>query len=61
MKKLPMDFKKLGMGTHKAFDQLAMDASDLGDKEETIKQLGELMQRCIACHSIYRIDPEMPK
>jgi hypothetical protein len=61
MKKLPMDFKKLGMGTHKAFDQLAMDAADLGDKGQVLKQLGELMQRCVACHAIYRIDPEMPK
>lgn len=58
MKKLPMDFKKLGMGTHKAFDQLAMDAADLGDKDQTLKQLGELMQRCVACHALYRIDPE---
>jgi cytochrome c556 len=61
MKKLPMEFKKLGMGTHKAFDQLAMDAADLGDKGQVLKQLGELMQRCVACHAIYRIDPEMPK
>jgi len=61
MKKLPMEFKKIGMGTHKAFDQLAMDAADLGDKGQVIKQLGELMQRCVACHALYRIDPEMPK
>ncbi len=58
MKKLPMEFKKLGMGTHKAFDQLAMDATDLGDKDQALKQLGELMQSCVACHAIYRIDPE---
>jgi len=61
MKKLPLDFKKLGMGTHKAFDQLAMDAESLGDKGQTMEQLGALMQNCVACHAIYRIDPEMPK
>ena len=44
MKKLPLEFKKLGMGTHKAFDQLALDAADLGDKGHTMQQLGELMQ-----------------
>ena len=61
MKKLPLEFKKLGMGTHKAFDQLAMDASDLGDKGHTIEQLGVLMQNCVACHAAYRIDPKIPK
>ncbi|MEE9422484.1 MAG: cytochrome c [Gammaproteobacteria bacterium] len=61
MKKLPLEFKKLGMGTHKAFDQLALDAADLGDKGHTMQQLGELMQSCVACHAAYRIDPEVPR
>jgi hypothetical protein len=56
MKKLPLDFKKLGMGTHKAFDQLAIDAQDLGDKQQVMEQLGELMRNCVACHKLYRID-----
>jgi hypothetical protein len=60
MKKLPMGFKKLGMGTHKGFDQLAMDAIDLGDKSHSLDQLGELMKNCVACHQAYRIDPEQP-
>jgi mono/diheme cytochrome c family protein len=59
MKKLPMEFKKLGMGTHKAFDQLAMDASEFGDKGQTMEQLGTLMQNCVSCHAVYRIDPEL--
>ncbi len=61
MKKLPLAFKKLGMGTHKAFDQLAMDASSLGDKSQVMESLGILMQNCIACHAAYRIDPEIQK
>lgn len=61
IKKLPLEFKKLGAGTHKAFDQLAMDAADLGDKGHVMQQLGTLMQRCVACHAAYRIDPEIPK
>lgn len=61
MKKLPMAFKKLGMTTHKAFDQLALDATDLGDKEQVIQQLGTLMQNCVACHALYRIDAESAK
>ncbi len=57
MKRLPLEFKKLGLGTHKAFDQLALDADDLGDKAHTLEQLATLMQNCIACHAAYRIDP----
>ncbi|HGG59509.1 MAG TPA: hypothetical protein ENK26_06270 [Gammaproteobacteria bacterium] len=60
MKKLPMEFKRLGLGTHKAFDQLAMDARDFGDKGKTLEQLAELMQNCVACHAAYRIDPAPP-
>ncbi len=58
IKKLPMDFKKMGRATHKDFDALAIDAADLGDKEHTMEQLGELMKNCLACHALYRIDPE---
>ncbi len=61
MKKLPLDFKQLGMGTHKAFDQLAIDAKDLGDKQQVIEQLGQLMNNCVACHKLYRIDLATPK
>ena len=42
--------------THSKFDQLAMDAADLGDREHTLAQLAELMQNCVACHAVYRID-----
>lgn len=53
--KLPMAFKQLGMGTHKAFDQLAMDAEAMEDGEQVIKQLGKLMENCVACHRSFRI------
>ncbi len=56
MGKLPMSFKKLGFDTHQKFDQLAMDAESMGDKEHTMEQLAELMQNCVACHSIFRLD-----
>lgn len=52
--KLPLEFKKLGFDTHSKFDQLAMDAEDLGDREHTLTQLSELMQNCISCHTMYR-------
>ena len=56
--KLPLEFKKLGFDTHKKFDQLALDAEQLGDPEYTLKQLAELMNNCVACHAIYRFEPD---
>ena len=54
--KLPLQFKKLGGDTHAKFDQLAMDADDLGDRNHTLEQLSTLMQNCVTCHAAYRID-----
>jgi len=54
IKKLPIEFKKLGFDTHSKFDQLALDAEQLGDEEYTLSQLSELMQNCVSCHSAYR-------
>lgn len=54
--KLPLPFKKLGGDTHAKFDQLAMDAEDLGDRDQALEQLSALMQNCVSCHTTYRID-----
>jgi len=54
--KLPMQFKQLGSDTHAGFDQLALDAEDLGDSRHALSQLSTLMQNCTACHATYRID-----
>jgi len=56
MKKLPLEFKKLGFDTHTKFDQLAIDAEQFGDVTVSLKQLSELMQNCVACHEAYRVD-----
>ena len=53
-KKLPVQFKKLGSDTHMKFDQIAMDAEDLGDNEHTLSQLSVLLQNCTSCHELYR-------
>jgi len=55
MGKLPIEFKKLGMDTHKKFDQLAREAAEIGDKDLLLKNLGILMQNCTACHASYEI------
>ena len=53
-KKLPAPFKKLGSDTHVKFDQIAMDAEDLGDSEHALSQLSVLLQNCTSCHELYR-------
>jgi hypothetical protein len=55
MTKLPLQFKELGLATHKGFDQLAMDARDLGDAKQSLQQLGQLMNNCVACHATYQL------
>jgi len=54
--KLPLAFKKLGGNTHAKFDQLAMDADDLGDPDHALEQLSTLMENCVNCHATYRIN-----
>ena len=56
MAKLPLSFKKLGFDTHKKFDELALDAQDLGDPQHALQQLSLLMNNCVACHSTYKIN-----
>ncbi|MCP4488937.1 MAG: hypothetical protein GY820_16745 [Gammaproteobacteria bacterium] len=56
MGKLPVEFKRLGFDTHTQFDQLALDADDLGDGGHSLSQLSTLQQNCVACHAAYRID-----
>jgi len=56
MGKLPLEFKKLGFDTHSRFDQLALDAEQLGDEQHSLTQLSVLMKNCVACHAVYRIE-----
>lgn len=52
---LPKAFMELGMTVHKAFDQMAVDAESRKDPKHTLRQLSELMKKCIACHESYQI------
>ena len=52
--KLPGDFKLMGMGTHKAFDEIANEAKSMGDGQVISSKLGNLMTNCVTCHKIYR-------
>lgn len=53
--KLPLEFKTLGFGVHRAFDAIAMDAESLGEPRHTLTQLAGTLQTCVACHSAYQI------
>ena len=54
--KLPLAFKRQGFDTHSQFDQLALDANDLGDSTHALAQLSVLMENCVSCHAVYKID-----
>lgn len=54
--KLPISCKKLGFDTHAKFDELALDAEQLGDRDHTLSQMNTLLKNCVACHDAYRFD-----
>lgn len=56
MAKLPLEFKKLGMATHNAFDDLATEAEDMGDGAVVLRQLSSILTNCTSCHAGYRFD-----
>ena len=52
--KLPLEFKTLGMATHQAFDDLAVEAEDKGDGTVVLEQLSAILSNCTSCHAGYR-------
>ena len=53
--KLPPEFVALSLDTHQKFDALAIDAAEGGTKMGALKQLGDILANCTACHATYRI------
>lgn len=60
MQALPLDFKTLGRSVHADFDQLALDAEQLGDRDHALRQLGDILAKCVACHAQYRFAAGVP-
>jgi len=56
--KLPVEFMTLGMGTHKAFDALAVTAQGTDDPMVVLSELGVIMDNCTGCHAGYRLGIE---
>ena len=60
MQALPLDFKTLGHSMHADFDQLALDAEQLGDRDHALRQLGDILGKCVTCHARYRLAAGIP-
>jgi len=58
--KLPLEFKKLGFGTHYAFDDIAKMAKEGKPAKEIQLVFANTMNNCIACHAMYQL-PEIRK
>jgi len=56
--KLPLEFKKLGFGTHYAFDNIANLAKEGKPSREIQLAFANTMNNCIACHAMYQL-PEI--
>lgn len=54
MSKLPISFKKMGIGVHEAFDQLASEVYQM-DQKKVLKKVDKIMSSCLACHETYKI------
>ena len=55
MQALPLEFKTLGRSVHADFDQLALDAEEVGDAAHGLHQLSTILSKCVACHATYRL------
>lgn len=55
MGKLPIGFKVLAMGTHRAFDTIAADAEANGTAKHALEQLASVLKNCVACHASYQV------
>ena len=53
--KLPAPMKKLGLGTHREFDNLAQTIRSNATDSQVMEHMGQLMSRCVACHATYRL------
>ncbi len=55
--KFPPPFAQMGLATHQVFDRIAREAAVATGPGPTLKQLGEAIQSCVACHATYRFAP----
>lgn len=56
MGKLPLEFKSMGMGVHRRFDEMATKVHNGMGKDEVLKEVSDIMLSCVGCHQAYRLD-----
>lgn len=50
----PQPFQMMGGTLHGKFDEIALDAEQMGDPQQTLEQLAATTAICTACHASYR-------
>ncbi len=53
--KTPQSFKQIGGPTHMMFEELVIRA-ETDDMETLTLFTGEIMQQCLACHKMFKVD-----
>jgi len=61
MAKLPLEFKSLGMGVHRGFDTISAAVEQEETADMILTRLGDQLNNCVACHSMYRLQVETEK
>jgi hypothetical protein len=55
MRKMPPEWRMLGMDTHQKFDTFALEADGIGDRKQLLGQLAGILANCTGCHAGYRL------
>ena len=58
MRKMPAEWRTLGMDTHSRFDALAQEAASMGDAKQMMAKLSAILANCTGCHAAYRLVAE---
>lgn len=60
MAKLPLEFKRLGLGLHRRFDDIATAADSGASRDQIMAALSTQLSACVSCHEGYRLDASTP-
>jgi len=55
MGKLPLRCKTLALSLYRDFDTIVMDADGIGMPKQTLGQVADALQKCVACHNPYQV------
>lgn len=59
IRKLPVEMRTLGFSVHRDFDALAVALrTNTPDAASGYRQIADTMAKCVACHSMYRLETE---